>query len=188
MYTERVGVTLQYPTILDSRLCRSILLPSGVEMVLLGNHFKVFATLAFYSKQNSSMRPAVVQSLSSPHHGSVPSISPHTFSMPDTLAFSQCLLPCSLLLHGKAFPDHHTTYFCSVSVSSWKSSLHDCVMSIMVGPHIIMLFTVRYQFCTYVLFNCLSTPLFWELHKGRGRVESCSLFCLQCLGTCSNIQ
>lgn len=70
-------VPLLYPTILDSRLCKSILPLSGLDMMLLGNHFKVWnATLAFCSKWNSWMRPTIVQSWSSPHHISFPVISP----------------------------------------------------------------------------------------------------------------
>lgn len=120
-----MGVPLLYSTILDSKLCRSILPLSGLDMMLLGNYLKVCATLPFYSKWNSSARPtncAESEPLSSSHL--IFHHLPHAFSIPGTLAFSQCLLPCSCILHGELFPHGHMAYYCPAP--SWKTSLPDC--------------------------------------------------------------
>lgn len=168
---------------MDSRLCRSILLLSGLDMMLLDNHFKVCATLAFYSKWNSSMRPTIVQSPRFPHHVSFSSYLPYFLHIWHT-GFSQCLLPRSLLLHGKLFPGGHTVYSCSVL--SFHENLPFMTVSCRLWWALILSCSLHPGF-NFVL--CLTWLSFYStiLKVPWGQRQNWVLlaFHLLCLGTCS---
>lgn len=105
----------------------------------------------------------------------------YTFSMPDTQAFSLTMLPP---LAWKTIPWWSHSSFLLSSIFSWKPSLHDCVMSIMVSSHIIMLFASGFNFVL-----CLTWLSFYStiLKVPWGQRQNWVLLALRllCLGTCS---
>lgn len=149
---------------------------SRLDMMLLGNYFKVGARLASYSEWNSSVSSNRAENPSH-HHISFPILVPMlslflaqgTFLVPS---------PFSQLLYGKVFPCGCMFYSCSVSVSSWKSFLLDCVTfsyDKLSYDHIL-------HSISFIVMSWLSfypTILRASCWPRRGWV----LF-LQCLGTC----
>lgn len=110
MYTERVVMPSLCSTVLDSRLCRSNLPLFRLDMMLLGNYLKVCTIFAFYSKWNSSVNSINCAEFE-------PLFLSHLIS--HHMAFSHCLLPCSLLLHGKL-------------IFSWSYAL------LLLSPHLLI--------------------------------------------------
>lgn len=108
----------------------------------------------------------------------------HTFSTPDTQAFSQCLLPRSLLLHGKLFPGGHTVYSCSVL--SFHENLPFMTVSCRLWWALILSCSLHPGF-NFVL--CLTWLSFYStiLKVPWGQRQNWVLlaFHLLCLGTCS---
>ena len=99
---------------------------------------------------------------------------PHAFSIPGTLTFSQCLSTCSFIQHGKLLPHGHMAYSCPAqSLSfSWKTSLPDCAICSCNKFSYYHVLHITASVLYHVLCDCLSLPLFWELHESRDGVES----------------
>ena len=174
MYIERVGMHLLYSAVLDFRLYRSIFLHpdwTWCFWVIMSSMcytcflLKVNLISEFYKLKRVWAPLPITSHFPSYSHGI---LITWPFLSPSCHVPSSCMENYSLMV----------IWFPAIQFLSPHESLPvlTVLLLVMINFHITVSFTSQYKFYIYVLFDCLSTPLFWELHDSKDEVECGSFF------------